>query len=133
MKAIIVVILGTIICGNAFASESPSDASYADEEGGMFWLGLNAIDHEVARVANDLAIAYQAKCGTPVSIRKLRSLLKDPLTGRVAIKIAHDQSQQAKTCAEQKGEGEICSGITGHSQYMSAVMNVTCTSTPEKN
>jgi hypothetical protein len=97
--------------------------SYATEEGKSYILAINFISPEVGQVINDLSVAYQAKCGAPVLISTLRSMLKDPQYSK-AVAISADQKNIAKSCSEKS---ERCNDSMHHADYMDVVTHVICT------
>lgn len=50
--------------------------SYASEAGAAFQFALKAMAPDIARVANDMAVAYQARCGKPVTVDLLRKQME---------------------------------------------------------
>lgn len=97
------------------------DTSYDTPAGKVFTLSLSEMDAQLGRVANDMAVAYQARCNSAVSLSHLKELIHSQ-AGKEAADILRNSCQSVRDCAAEPAS----IGLTSHSRYLRLVATQQC-------
>ena len=123
MKKLVALLFMAALCSGAIAEDADTaDAMFSSDKGYDWQKVLETLSPTYGKIANDMAIAYQTKCGSSISIMQLKNDLQSARAVYMAALLTLIQEEH-KACASDMSK---CGASTGFEEYMNRATTVTC-------
>jgi hypothetical protein len=100
--------------------------SFTGPSAQLFRATITSLSAPIGQVVNDRAVAVQARCGTPATLREIRQFIQSPL-GAQAISIATNEGAETDNCRNDTSPG--CAATAAYrADYLASIADITCAS-----
>lgn len=121
-KTALFLLLSSMFFGAFAAEQSAESFAVASDECFAWQTALSAISPNFGKVASDTSVAYQAKCGKPITIGQLKSEMQSERTAKMLVFLV-SANESVSECASNK---DSCGRPSGFEQYMNLAASVQC-------